>query len=163
MRALFPAAALLALSSPAAGQILQRPVLSAALQLELVQAAQAACRLQGHDVAVAFADPSGTVRTLVAGDDTPSGSIEAARRKARTAAINGYPTSMLPDAEKAAPDYVAMLRSIDPQFVALGGGVPVRVGPHPVGAIGVGGAPRPEADEACAKAAVATMADKLRP
>lgn len=38
----------------------------------------------------------------------------------------------------------------NPGFLALGGGVPIKVGDTVVGAIGVGGAPEANLDEACA-------------
>jgi uncharacterized protein GlcG (DUF336 family) len=44
----------------------------------------------------------------------------------------------------------------------VGGGVPIKVGSDTIGAIGVGGAPRSDKDEACAAAGVAKIADKLK-
>jgi uncharacterized protein GlcG (DUF336 family) len=46
--------------------------------------------------------------------------------------------------------------------VAVGGGVPIRAGNVPIGAVGVSGAPGGEKDEVCANAGIARVADQLR-
>jgi len=48
-----------------------------------------------------------------------------------------------------------------PGAIVLGGGVMVEAGGSLVGAIGVSGGPGGEADDACAKAAIAAIQDKL--
>ena len=48
-----------------------------------------------------------------------------------------------------------------PGVVILGGGVMVEAGGSLLGAIGVSGAPGGETDEACAKAGIAAVHDKL--
>ncbi|HEY6994026.1 MAG TPA: heme-binding protein, partial [Xanthobacteraceae bacterium] len=48
-----------------------------------------------------------------------------------------------------------------PGAVILGGGIMVRAGGSLVGAIGVSGAPGGDADDACAKAGIAAIQDKL--
>jgi uncharacterized protein GlcG (DUF336 family) len=57
-------------------------------------------------------------------------------------------------------------RPIDPVFraanvVAVGGGVPIKVGNEVIGAVGVSGAPGGEKDEACANAGIAKVAASL--
>eukprot|EP01037_Dinobryon_pediforme_P012142 gene12142-12228_t len=155
-------ALLAALPGPAVAQITERPALSAELQLALAQAGRVACAAQGHDVSVAIADGAGVVRTQISGDRTDEPSIEAARRKAHVAARLGFPTALLTRASAEAPAYVDFLKSIEPQLILLGGGVPIRVRGFVVGAIGLSGAPRPEIDEGCVTAALAAMADRLK-
>jgi uncharacterized protein GlcG (DUF336 family) len=46
--------------------------------------------------------------------------------------------------------------------VAIGGGVPIKVGNEIIGAVGVSGAPGGEKDEVRAKAGIAKVADSLR-
>lgn len=147
---------------PADAQVLRRPVLSAALQLELAARARDACAAAGFDVAVAIADESGLVRTQLSGDGVGSVAIETARRKATSAALVGFPTSKLGEAEKEAPAYVDMLRALHPDMIFIGGGLPIRIDGQVVGAIGVGGASSGAADEACAAKALAGVADKLK-
>jgi uncharacterized protein GlcG (DUF336 family) len=55
---------------------------------------------------------------------------------------------------------MAALRSV-PRITALAGGIPIEAGGSVLGAIGVSGAPGGEADEACAKAGAAAIAEDL--
>ena len=48
-----------------------------------------------------------------------------------------------------------------PGVVALGGGVTIEAGGSLVGAVGVSGAPGGEADEACAKAGIEAVREKI--
>ena len=48
-----------------------------------------------------------------------------------------------------------------PGAVVLGGGIMVQAGGSLVGAIGVSGAPGGDADDACAKAGIAAIQDKI--
>ncbi|HET9245108.1 MAG TPA: heme-binding protein [Xanthobacteraceae bacterium] len=54
----------------------------------------------------------------------------------------------------------AYLKQI-PNVVAVGGGVPIKVGNEVIGAVGVSGAPGGEKDEACANAGIAKVAASL--
>lgn len=54
----------------------------------------------------------------------------------------------------------ANLRYI-PDFLLLAGGVPVKVGDQVIGAVGVGGAPGGNFDEACALAGVKSIESEL--
>jgi uncharacterized protein GlcG (DUF336 family) len=55
---------------------------------------------------------------------------------------------------------VSGLRGL-PRVLAAGGGLPIESAGTLVGAIGVSGAPGGDADDACAKAGVAKIADAL--
>jgi uncharacterized protein GlcG (DUF336 family) len=46
--------------------------------------------------------------------------------------------------------------------VALGGGVPIRIGNELIGAIGLSGSPMQEVDEKCANAGIAAAASLLK-
>ena len=167
MRAFLIAVSTLAMlgaeAAPAApSQILRRPVLSGALQLELAEQARQACAATGADVAVAVADASGLVRTQVSGDGAGSIAIETARRKAISATLVGFPTAKLGDAARDAPAYVEMLRALHPELITIGGGLPIRIDGQVVGGIGVGGSSGGAADEACATQALAWLAAKTK-
>ncbi|MCY1310749.1 hypothetical protein D9M70_609740 [compost metagenome] len=49
-----------------------------------------------------------------------------------------------------------------PGFLVLAGGVPVRIGDETIGAVGIGGAPGGNLDEACAVEALDALKDKLK-
>jgi uncharacterized protein GlcG (DUF336 family) len=53
------------------------------------------------------------------------------------------------------------LRNID-QLLPLAGGVPIAAGSDHLGAIGVGGAPGGDKDEACAMAGIDKIKDRLK-
>lgn len=133
--------------------------LSVADQQRLARSAIDGCAKRGVYIAVAIAGPDRAVRTLLSHDRVSPVAIEAARRKAITAALVGRPSAGLTRAAIDAPAYVEFMRSVEPQLVMIGGGLPIRVEGQLVGAIGVGGGPGPEADEACA--AQAMTAEKL--
>lgn len=133
--------------------------LSPEFALELGQATLAACRGAGFQIAVAvvnrFGHPLVMLRDRFAGPHTP----DTAMRKAWTAVTFRTSTT----------DLVAITKPGMPQegvrFVAgaimIGGGVLVEAGGAIVGGVGVSGAPGGDADEACAKAALDKLRDKL--
>lgn len=49
-----------------------------------------------------------------------------------------------------------------PGVVAIGGGVPIKMGAETIGAVGVSGAPGGEKDEVCAKAGIEKVAASLK-
>jgi uncharacterized protein GlcG (DUF336 family) len=81
-------------------------------------------------------------------------------RKAYTAATFGRPTSAWAEAIAKNPD-VGTMQHID-NILMAGGGIPIRVGAELVGAIGAAGAPGFDKDEACARAGIDKIKDRLR-
>jgi len=154
-------ALLLAVGSPAPGELLVRHALPQSLQATFADLVLTICRDRGSAVSVAIADAAGTVRTLVSSDGVSALAIETARRKAKTAAIVGHPTSGLVKAAREAPAYVSMLSSLHPDMIFIGGGMPIRRGEELVGAIGVGGARNGDEDEACARDALQALSGRI--
>jgi len=102
-----------------------------------------------------FGTPQIMLRDRFAGPHTPP----TATGKAWTAAT--FRTSTLELSGISQPGMAqAGLRHL-PNVVMIGGGVPVEAGGSIVGAIGVSGAPGGDADEACARAGIAAVQDKL--
>jgi uncharacterized protein GlcG (DUF336 family) len=149
------------IAGPAEAQMLVRHALSQPLQLALAERALTLCRGRGSEVSVAIADSAGIVRTLISGDGVSAIAIETARRKAKTAALLGFPTSGLVQAAREAPAYTNMLSSLHPDMVFIGGGAPIRRGGELVGGIGVGGARNGDQDEACAREALEALAARI--
>lgn len=150
------------LSQPVAAQeesLVSFKVLAPETALELAQATLLACRKKGYQVAVAVVDRMGVPQVMLrdryAGAHTPG----TATRKAWTAA--SFRTNTLAMAEETQPGKPQSgVRFVD-QALMLGGGVMVEAGGSLVGAIGVSGAPSGELDDACAKAGIAAIEDKL--
>jgi uncharacterized protein GlcG (DUF336 family) len=133
--------------------------LSPELALELARAALADCQRRGYQVAVTVTDRAGVPQVMLrdrfAGPHTPT----TAAGKAWTALTFRTNTGELVGVSQPGMPQ-AGLRQL-PGAVILGGGVIVTAGGSTVGAIGVSGAPGGEADEACAKAGIEAVRDKL--
>ena len=127
--------------------------------LELAQATLKACRDKGYQVAVAVVDRAGTPQVMLrdryAGAHTP----DTATRKAWTAASFRADTLSLGE-ETQAGKAQSGVRFVE-NALMLGGGVLVEAGGSLVGAVGVSGAPGGEQDDACARAGVAAIEEKL--
>jgi len=127
--------------------------------LKAAQAALAACRDSGYQVAVAVVDRSGLAQVMLrdryAGAHTP----ETAIGKAWTAASFRADTDGLADATQPGKP-ASGLRDL-PRVVMVGGGVLIEGGGSIFGAIGVSGAPGGDADAHCAKAGVNAIRDAL--
>ena len=150
------------LSQPVAAQeesLVSFKVLAPDTALELAQATLLACRKKGYQVAVAVVDRMGVPQVMLrdryAGAHTPG----TATRKAWTA--TSFRTNTLAMAEETQPGKPQSgVRFVD-QALMLGGGVMVEASGSLVGAVGVSGAPSGEQDDACAKAGIAAIEDKL--
>ena len=129
------------------------------LALELARAALSSCRARGFQVAVAVVDRFGVTQVMLrdrfAGPHTPS----TAAGKAWTAASFKTSTTEL-NAISHPGMMQAGIRNL-PGAVVIAGGLIVEAGGSLVGAVGVSGAPGGDADEACAKAGIDSVRDKL--
>ena len=153
-------AALLA-CAPARAQeaLIAYKTLSPEIALDLARAALADCRQRGYQVAVAVVDRFGgtqvVLRDRFAGPHTPA----TATGKAWTAvSFRTNTTELVALTQPGTPQ--AGVRDL-PGVVVLGGGIMVQAGGSLVGAIGVSGAPGGDADDACAKAGIAAIQDKI--
>jgi uncharacterized protein GlcG (DUF336 family) len=110
-------------------------------------------------LSVAVVDRSGQLKVLLRGDGSPPHGTELARRKAYTSRTFRRPS--LEWAKRSETDLVGQ-RSLA-EVIPLGGGMPIKVGDETIGAVGVSGTSGgQQADEDCAKAAIAKVADQLK-
>ena len=127
--------------------------------LQLAQAAMNACREQGYQVAVSVVDRMGitqvTMRDRLAGPHTP----ETSMSKARTAV--SFRSDTLAMSEITRPNAPQFGAHFIPGAMMLGGGVPVEAGGFIVGGVGVSGGPDGKTDDACAKAGIKAIEEKL--
>ncbi len=118
-------------------------------------AALAACRKAGYQVAVAVVDRAGVAQVMLrdrfAGAHTPG----VATDKAWTAVSFRTDTSEL--ARLTQPGMAQSGMRHVPQVAAFGGGLMIQGGGTLFGGIGVSGAPGGDADDACAKAGIAAI------
>ena len=154
--ALWPLAAIPANAQDA---LVAYKTMSPEVALDLARAALADCRRRGFQVAVAVVDRFGVTQVMLrdrfAGPHTPT----TAAGKAWTAvSFRTNTTDLVAATQPGMPQ--AGVRSL-PGVVVLGGGIMVEAGGSLLGAVGVSGAPGGDADDACAKAGIAAVQDKL--
>ncbi|HXR87813.1 MAG TPA: heme-binding protein [Stellaceae bacterium] len=154
-------AAIIAAHAQAAEGVLTetRHVLSADLAVEAAQAAIASCKAQGWNITASIIDRSGAMKILLAGDGAGGVGRESARRKAYTSALLGVSTD---EFGKRLAGGGFNPKVYDAQMVSDAGGVPIKLGNEIIGGIGAAGAPGGDKDEACAKAGLAKIADRLK-
>jgi len=134
-------------------------ILTLETAMELAQASLADCRKRGYQVAITVVDRFGTVQVVLrdrfAGPHTP----ETARRKAWTAISFRTDTLSLAELTLAGKE-PSGIRFVS-NALMVGGGVPVEAAGSIVAGIGVSGAPGGDQDDACARAGIEAITDKL--
>lgn len=131
-----------------------------ALALEAAQAALASCQPAGPAV-VEVMDTAFNPKVILVADGSRPNLIEFARRKAYTVIKKGmssgrFGASVGPQGRGAPPI------EGDANLITFAGGLPIRIGDALVAAIGVSGPNGPAADEACAKAGLDKIGDRLK-
>jgi uncharacterized protein GlcG (DUF336 family) len=133
--------------------------LSLELANEIAWNALKACRRQDAQIAVAVVDRGGRTQVLLRDVLAGPHTIQVSQGKAVTALSFRIPTSQL--ASETGPGTPASgLRSVE-GVTAVAGGLVIQSRGSIVGAIGVSGAPGPANDEACAKAGIDSVVDRL--
>ncbi|HZS83347.1 MAG TPA: heme-binding protein [Stellaceae bacterium] len=150
----------LALAAPAHPQALQTHRIPAALALEAVGEAVAACSRQGYSETAVLVDADGVRQAVLRGDGAGAHTLDSANDKAYTAASFKNDTAALVERAKTAP--IAPLLAKLPHLLLFGGGVVINIGDEVVGAIGAAGAPGGDLDDHCARAGLDKIKDRLR-
>jgi uncharacterized protein GlcG (DUF336 family) len=135
--------------------------LSAALASEAVAEAVASCARQGYNETAVLVDADGVRQAVLRGDRAGSHTLDSANDKAYTAATFKADTGALVERAKTAPSFAALFTQI-PHLVLFGGGIVIKMGDEVVGAIGAAGAPGANLDEACARAGLDKIRDRLK-
>jgi uncharacterized protein GlcG (DUF336 family) len=153
------AAAILALAGAAAQTVLAHRI-PAALALEAVGAAVAACAKDGYAETAVLVDADGVRQAALRGDRAGAHTLDSAEYKAYTSASFKADTGRLVELAKTAP--IGPLLAKVPRLLLVGGGVVIKIGDEVVGAIGAAGAPGGDLDENCARAGLAAIRDRLK-
>ena len=161
MRSFAILVAMLALALPARAQdaLVTYKSLSPEVALELARTTLAACRERGFQISVAVVDRFGVTQVVLRDRFAGAHTVPTAAGKAWTAVTFRTSTTDISNISQPGMPQSG-LRSL-PGVVALGGGVTVEAAGSLVGGVGVSGAPGGEADEACAKAGIEAVRDKL--
>ena len=155
-----------AFAAPAHAQsVLTTHRLPAALASEAAAAAVESCAKQGYKVTASIIDTDGVVQAMLRGDGASMTTPGAARDKAYTAIMLGAPRNEDSSGAvakrmgaNASPGGLAKL----PHVLLLPGALVIWAGGEAIAAIGVGGAPGGNLDEACAKAGLDKIAERLK-
>lgn len=144
-------------TASAATGVLSLKNLSVELADKIAQSTLQACAKDGYNVAVTLVDRSGTPLLMKRMDNAGPHTVEASRMKAFTALTTKNATSNVMKGSQSNAG-AANLRDIP---LLLAGGVPVKMGDQVIGAVGVGGAPGGNFDEACAIAGLQSVENEL--
>jgi len=115
------------------------------------------CKQMGYRISVTVIDRAGLAIVMLRGDGAGLHTPEGSDRKAYTARTFRAPSAdfvkrVTNDPIRASAQYSRVL--------ALGGGLPIKVGDDVVGAVGVSGSPGKDDD--CAQAGIDKVADQLK-
>lgn len=121
------------------------------------EAAAAFARQNGANPAIAIVDESGYLLYFLRLEGAFTASPSISIGKARTAALFRKPTS---DFENIVNKGRFAMTALPPDFTPLQGGVPIKLGDHIIGAIGVSGAKSAAQDEEIANTGSAAIEAK---
>lgn len=133
---------------------------SLALALEAAQVAVSTCTANGYKTAASVVDSAGVLKALLAADGASQRGVESSQAKAYTSISFRLPSGEVAKQTEADAELKARLAA-DPKHRARAGALPLFVKGELIGAIGVGGAPGSEKDEACAQAGLDKVKDRL--
>src|SRR5262249_44285376 len=139
--------------------VVSQKTLSLGMAITIANTTITACRAKGAKSAAVVLDRSGQIMVALRDEDAPPNTVEMARRKALTA--RRFNTSSADFQKNTLPDSPRAGQRDVPEMLALSGGVPIKIGNEIIGSVGSSGSGL-EADDACAKAGVAKVADLLK-
>jgi uncharacterized protein GlcG (DUF336 family) len=153
MKRLLPLAGL-----PAAAQdVLTLRSVGLELARDLAQAAVDACRAQGYQVSAVVVNRAGDTQVLLRDSLAARHTMQIAREKAEAVILSGVASA---EFRRNRPDIRMEMNHVD-GILVLEGGLPIVAGGSLVGALGVSGAPGGDRDEACARAALEKLRERL--
>lgn len=151
-----------AVATPAlAADVLTTHRLSAGLANEAVAASVAACAKQGYAETAVLVDASGVRQAALRGDGAGVHTLDSAYFKAYTSVsfkADGGALAERAQGNAALSNLLAKL----PNLVLAQGGLVIKLGDEVIGGIGAAGAPGGQLDEACARAGLDAIRDRLR-
>jgi uncharacterized protein GlcG (DUF336 family) len=146
------------IAAPANAQLIQRKDLSYAMAKTIAENALADCKARGYAVSVVVVDRGGDTIVALRADDAGPHTMENARRKAYTARTFRMTTEEFVKRMETEP--VRRQQTTLPHVIAIGGGVPIKVGNDVIGGVGLSGSPG--VDEPCVNAGIDKVKDQLQ-
>ena len=154
----FLTAATTALSTSAFAQLPASRILTLDVAQTIAMEAMAKCRADGYKVTVLVVDSLNAPKAMLRADGATASTTEVAKMKATATMLYNRPSG---PAQPLPPGTTAPPATISGTINAQGG-VPIKFGDVTIGAVAVSGAPGGDKDAACANAALAKVADKLK-
>jgi uncharacterized protein GlcG (DUF336 family) len=148
--------------------LITHKALSLDMAMAIAQGSLEKCRAGHYQCAVIVLDATGRTMIALQDDGAMLHRFDVSRKKAYTALVYRRPSKEVVEgwSAKAATSAPLVEGTIpNPPIegtIDMGGGVPILAGNEVIGAVAVSGAPGWEMDEACAKAGLAKVADKLK-
>lgn len=127
------------------------------LARDLADAAIQACRAQGYQVSAVVVDRSGNLRAALRDDLASRFTLQIAEEKANASILAGVDSGEF--ARNRAD--IRMEMNHVKGILVLQGGVLIEAAGHRIGTLGISGAPGGDKDEACARAALQTLSERL--
>ena len=143
----------------AQAQVRTEKNISLGLAMDAAAAAVASCSAGNYNVSATVVDRAGQVRAQLRADMAGPHTNDTSRRKAYMSATMRTNSGAIAENVAKNPGAAGVAQITD--FIMLAGGVPIRSGNEVIGAIGVGGAPGGNLDEACANAGIDKIKDRL--
>lgn len=127
------------------------------LAADIARAAVDACAKSGYQVSAVVVDRGGAPQVVMRDVYASRFTTDIATRKANAVVLSGVSSA---EFRKNRADIVAEMNEID-GILVLDGGLPVRAAGVLLGAVGVSGAPGGDKDEACARAGLDSVQERL--
>jgi uncharacterized protein GlcG (DUF336 family) len=124
----------------------------------IAQEAMTTCRANGYKVTVTVVDSANILKAFLRDDGAAMATVEIGRMKINSVMAFGIASGPPPNLPPGTPAPPPIL----PGTTNFMGGVPIKVGDQLIGAVSVSGAPSGDKDAACANAALAKVANKLK-
>ncbi len=151
-------AAVAMIAGNAHAQLPNSKILTVDVAQAIAQEAMAKCRAEGYKVTVLVVDALNAPKAMLRDDGATASTTEVAKMKATATMLYNRPSG---PAQQPPPGTAAPPATI-PGTINAQGGVPIKVGEATIGAVAVSGAPGGDKDAACANAALAKVADRLK-
>ena len=153
----FAIAAVLSSTAGAQGVVTQKNI-SLAMAQTIANAALAQCQNMGFKVSVTVVDRAGLALVMLRGDGAGLHTPEGSDRKAFTARTFSRPSAEF--VKRMLDDPASVGSRSYTRVLALGGGLPIKIGDDVIGAVGVSGSPGK--DDICSQAGIDKVADQLK-
>jgi uncharacterized protein GlcG (DUF336 family) len=148
--------------------LIPQKAISLDMALAMTRGSLDKCRSMNYHCAISVLDATGRTIIEMQDDGAMLHRLEVVHKKAYTALVYRRPSKEVVEGwSKKTAMPTPLLEGTEPNppitgTIDMGGGLPIKVGNDTIGAIAVSGAPGWDMDEACAKAGLDKIADKLK-